>query len=64
MPERRQQEEMEYVPVGNEAAEHLNSGLRLLIEQLLLRLLRHVKTCPDCQPQLQGNEAQERVIEF
>jgi len=60
MPDKR---EMEYVPVGIEARTNRSRGLRIILERLLLRLLRHSCVCPLCF-RLRGNEAQEKVIEF
>ena len=60
MPEKQ---EMEYVPIGTEAAKRRNHGLRSFIERWMLRLLRHSCACPVCQ-RLRGIGAQERVIRF
>jgi len=55
--------EMKYVPVGLEARAGRSCGLRLILERLLLRLLRHSCMCPFCF-RLRENEAVEKVIEF
>ncbi len=60
MPEKH---EMEYVPVECEARANRSRGLRIILEQLLLRLLRNSCICPFCLRVLE-TEAQEKVIEF
>ena len=60
MPEKH---EMEYVPVEMETTNERSGGLRLFLERLLVRLLRHSCICPSCQRSL-VDEAKETVIEF
>jgi hypothetical protein len=60
MPEKN---EMEYVPVGNEARRNRSRGLRYILERMLLRLFRHSCVCPFCF-RMRKNREQEKVIEF
>jgi len=60
MPEKN---EMEYVPVGNEARRNRSRGLHYILERMLLRLFRHSCVCPFCF-RVRKNREQEKVIEF
>ena len=54
---------MEYVPLGMETKKERSGGLRLFLERLLLRFLRHSCVCPSCQ-RFRVDAANEKVIEF